>query len=247
MDTNRKRILPKLVIDTIDNNFEQFEFGEQSDKESYNSFSGIESLSNSFHSEENYDSFYSGSLSYFSFDDQKEEEVETKESKVDIIADQIIKTFIVKKQKNWIDLDTQEDVVSYEESEKRLITLCQVLASILMSTLWTLFVLTYIHFDYELQSIINKIELVSEDLTFPVPQVVLMDAEGIGEMIVLRLNNQNKFEFAWDFKVPKLKRNSGYFLFTKQKDIFLVYSDLKKAITVIHGPSKHNTITNRSS
>ena len=168
---------------------------------------------------------------------------QTEESKVDGVADQIIKAFIVKKQKHFIELEKQEDVITYEESEQRLIALGQLL-SFLLSIVTLIQLILLQSRSVNLVNIEHEANYNESDVNFPIAQVALMAPRGSGSIIILRLDNQSKLKFAWHFKVPRLKTETRYFLFEHHGNICVIYNNPKKAMTIIHGPKKHTIIQN---
>ena len=165
--------------------------------------------------------------------------------KADKIADQIIDAFIYKKPKTF-DLDNQDDVISYEDSETRLIWMTLGLAIVFSLISIPLAIQTFKTYQVtRIQKFNIAFSTEMVDLKFPAPHVVFMDKIGKGQMISLKLNQQQQFELAWEFKVPTLPIDTGYFMFEDQSQIFVIPSILTSGITMIQSNTlQHAKLSN---
>ena len=168
------------------------------------------------------------------------------EAKADKIADIIIDAFIYKKPKAF-DLDDQTDLITYEDSENRLICIGLVTAIVFAITSLTLIVKNFEAYNFatsRMKYASNSSDIIN--LNFPSPHVVFMDPIGKGLLLSFQLNQSNhQFEFDWQFKVPTIPKDTGYFLFQDQSKIFVIPSVLKSKMTMIHSSTlKHTKLWN---
>ena len=160
------------------------------------------------------------------------------------IADHIISAFIYKKPKVF-DLDDQTDVISYEDSENRLIRMSFVTSIIFALSSFSMTLKIFeVHRDSTNQKIYVSQSSDNHHLHFPNPHVVFMDPIGKGVLISLKQMNR-QFEFDWQFKVPAIPEDTGYFLFQDQSKIFVIPSGLESKMTMIHSSTlKHTKLRN---
>ena len=143
--------------------------------------------------------------------------VPNRKNKLDDLADQIISTFIVKKQERLIDRKEHRENISYEESELRLIYLGLFSASLLGIVSMILNVLYCLQALSTNQVIYLNVTRPQELSKPPVPQVLIMNRFGQGQMAIFRFRDKNQsFELAWEFKLPRIPHDTGYYLFEDQ-------------------------------
>ena len=143
----------------------------------------------------------------------------------------------------------QDYLITYEESEQRLIIMGQYLAIFL-----SLALLPVLASNFQIwrasTSVIFFTPTLEDTNTFnmPLANVLLMGKLASGDMVVLRQMDWNKFEVIWQFKVPRSKvvkedtlhykiitlRDLGYSIFENQGDLYIIYNDGHKDTTVIH-------------
>ena len=166
-------------------------------------------------------------------------------SKLDKIADKIIRTVTIQEQKRFIDQDIQEDNISYEESEKRLIFYGLGTAFVLSLSSLVLIVLTFHQaFGVKDQNIFSAVTMVEDIGHFPIPHVAFMNMWHDGSMLVFKLINQSNFDYAWKFKVPDQSGGTDqtYFMFEDLGNIHVAFSNRKMKMTLIQSPTKHFTL-----
>ena len=147
-------------------------------------------------------------------------------------------------------LDSNEGLISYEQSKLRLIYLGQTLAIVLclMTTFgMVLMVLVQNDSTYE----INPDPKSNEH---PLTQnVLIMGKCKNGHIVVLKQMKNMELHFDWDFKVPKTIKiggfktlygyksecTRGYSVFEDQGEIFVIYLDMAKKITALYSKTKH--------
>ena len=159
-------------------------------------------------------------------------------------------------------LHQNDYLITYEESEHRLIMMGQVLAIFLSLALIPIFVSNLQIWTASTSVIILTPTPEEYAQNMPVPNVLLMGKINSGAMVVLRQMDWKKFEVIWQFKVPKSKvvetklingvgplitlRDVGYSIFENQGDLFIIYNDGFKHTTVIHTKSNKNQIVPNS-
>ena len=165
-------------------------------------------------------------------------------SKLDLIADQIINSVTIKGTKRLIDQDENpEDIISFDESNRRISGFCLVLSILLSISSFVFITLTFKAWKtQDVKFHFHKSEDIKGGLR--IPHVLFMDSGGDGDMLVFKQINQSYFEYAWNFKVPK---QSGllfnYFVFEDLGNIYVAYSNTKKDMTIIQSSAaKHNTL-----
>ena len=174
---------------------------------------------------------------------------------IDQITDQVISFFKVKRPVRFIDKESKEDEISYEESEMRLIILMIVTAIILLLVSTSLATFIFL-------SMFNK-ELLknpwdttipnSAKASFPTFNVIVIDRTGNLES--LQLQNQSTLNRSYKMKLPKLEQSNiemfkleGYFVFAEQGDVYVTKSKGvetdkgKKSITKISPNGHHRVI-----
>ena len=179
------------------------------------------SLNNSLSSFE--DSILSGSL-----DDLSRSEIETESrqslSKPDW-TDKIIKLLVAKRRVLLMDQDQdQEGLISYEQSEGRIITLLSLLAGFLSIISFTLLWVTFDKFKpHEVTNIVFKVE---PKLLFLEPKVSILDKSS-GLLTTLAWENET-LKQDWQIKLPK----------SHLKDFFPYYDS--RALNIIYGSYEHD-------
>ena len=165
-------------------------------------------------------------------------------SKLDKLADQIIRTVAIKGQKRFIDQDIKEDNISYEESEKRLIFYGLGMAFVLSLSSFVLIILTFQAFGVKDHNIFSAVTMVEGIGHFPVPHVAFMNMFHDGSMLVFKLINQSNFDYAWKFKVPDQSGGTDqtYFMFEDLGNIHVAFSNRKMKMTLIQSSTKHFTL-----
>ena len=164
------------------------------------------------------------------------------ENRFDDLADQIINTFIVKKQERLIDREEHRENISYEESEIRLIYLGIFSASFLGMVSLVLTILFGLQALSTNQVIILNVPKPKEFSKPLVPQVLIMNRLGQGQMATFEFHDKNQsFELAWEFKLPRIPDDTGYYLFEDQGNIYSVPSSTNIKITMLN-EFKHQTI-----
>ena len=165
-------------------------------------------------------------------------------SELNLIADQIINLVTIKGKTRFIDQDNNaEDIISFDESNKRITRFCFILAILLSISSLIFITLTFKAF--ETQDInINFHKSEDKEGGLRIPHVLFMDSGGDGDMLVFKQVNQSYFEYAWNFKVPKQSGLSNkYFAFEDLGSIHVAYSNTKKDMTIIKSSAaKKNTL-----
>ena len=166
-----------------------------------------------------------------------------KSSKLDKIADQIIRIVTIKGQERFIDQDIPEDNISYEGSEKRLILFGLVTALLLSLSSLFCIILIFQAIEAQDQNILSGVPMI-EELNFPIPHVAFMNKRYDGLMLVFKMLNQSYFDYAWKFIIPDQGggKSQTYFMFEDLGNIHVAFSNGKLKMTVIQSPSKHITI-----
>ena len=166
-------------------------------------------------------------------------------SKVDKVADEVIKVFIVKRGQRMIDKDDPIDNIAYEESEARLILMGIIMATFLAITL------SIMVFQFDPPKKIEVYTPTKEPkMNSLSPHVAIMGLPGDRYMFTLKQNKNSSFQFGWELRLPKVpgshfkscKGSTGYFVFTDQKAVFVISSSMNQKMTMINGPSKHVTL-----
>ena len=174
--------------------------------------------------------------------DSKVSEVANQENKYNDLADQIINTFIVKKQERLIDREEHKENISYEESEMRLIYLGIFSASLLGMVLLVLTILFSLQALSTTQVIILNVTKPKEFIKPLVPKVLIMNKFGQGQMATVEFNDKNQsFQLDWEFKLPRIPQDTGYYLFEDRGNIYSVPSSPKIKITMLN-ELKHQII-----
>ena len=165
-------------------------------------------------------------------------------SKFEKIADQIIKIVAIEREQNFIDQDIQEDNISYEESEKRLIFYGLSMAFVLSLSSLVFIILNFQAFGVKDQNVFSAVTIVEDTEHFPIPHVAFMNMWHDGSMLVFKLINQSNFDYAWKFKVPDQSGgvSQTYFMFEDLGNIHVAFSNKKMKMTVIESPTKHFTV-----
>ena len=112
-------------------------------------------------------------------------------NRVDEIADKIIDAFTIKTEDRFI--DTDEGILSNEDSEKRLIIIGSVLGIMLNVTLSALLVLASIVFSDKFEVATFNPSL-DKSNTYPTPYLLIMAKLGLGNIVILRQNKALNFE-----------------------------------------------------
>ena len=175
---------------------------------------------------------------------------------IEQVADQVISFFKVKRPVRFIDKESKEDEISYEESEMRLIILMTVTAIILLlvSTSLAAFVILPMFNKDILKTSWDSTIPNSAETSFPTFNVIVIDRHGNLES--LQLQNQSTLKESYKMKLPKSKiiewdmllSKEGYFVFAEQGDVYVIKSKGvktdkgKKLITKISSNGHHRVI-----
>ena len=179
----------------------------------------------------------------------------------DEIADIIINAFTIRKRERFI--NSEQGILSNEESEVRLIILGSVLGLILNVTLSAMLVLASIVFSNKF-AVTTFTPSLEKSNSYPTPYLLIMSKLGLGDIVVLRQDKELNFEIDFNFKVPANKAHfsphyflwtswpgyhgraieTGYSVFEDRGDLFIAYSDTSKRMIVLNPSNKHKTLIN---
>ena len=173
-------------------------------------------------------------------------------TKSDEVADKIIRAMIVKRKKRWIDKDDQNDNISYEESELRLIFM-GITSATLLASISMILMITVLQNNSPIRVQIIQPTTKDANLKFLRPYVTFMALGGKGYLFTLKQNTDSSFQFEWEFKLPRVfKHNSisgpswvtdtGYFVFNDRKAVFVISTNSNQKMTMINGPKQHVTL-----
>ena len=147
------------------------------------------------------------------------------DKKPDLI-DLIIEAFTVKPRVNFIDYDKDDAVISYQQSENRLIAFGTFMA-FLMAILVTSILISM----RAPSETISKTQILPKDsLTMPIPRILSMNRYEDGHMQFYDLTKNLTFAPFWNIQVPKSKT---YFPYYRNHHVYIIYSDTRKSITKI--------------
>ena len=146
--------------------------------------------------------------------------------------DKIIDAFTVKKRKAFIDQEINEDnFVSYETSEKRLLILGISFAIILaLSSSVLLIIYAPNWFNSSKVLVLEpEVPLVSHGRTSP--HIIFLFNSGSIETFKPKRNWT--LEHSWTFKAPQSWSKTGHFLYSTLSQLFIFFSDGRKDVTVL--------------
>ena len=191
-------------------------------------------------------------------DDNEVEEIPSPDWK-EQVADRIISFFKVKRPIRFIDKDTDEDLVSYEESEFRLIILGIVISTIL-SFVALMLVAMYSQGLNARDPAMHTYHQVMR-FSFSQPKVAVMDADGEGFLLMYNVFESFTFVQDWILKLPDQKPfgigNEGnywnewnavyikprqYFGFTDRNQVYISLGDGHRNMIVIDPNKTHRTV-----
>ena len=170
-----------------------------------------------------------------------EETRKNRNIKADQVADEIIKAFIVKRKKRLIDQDDQNDNISYEESELRLIFMGITSATLLASISMILTIMALQTYSpIRLQASLPSTKDVK--LKFLSPYVTFMGLGENGYLFTMKQNTDLSFQYDWELKLPRVPQDTGYFVFNDRKAVFVISSNSNQKMTMVNGPKQHVTL-----
>ena len=149
------------------------------------------------------------------------------------IIDRIIKALGKKKTPMFMDTDSQSQLISYKESEQRLICMGIGLA-IILCMITSFLVGSYIKARVtSKQPIYFEAPIRKEDWSMPVTKIALIDMVGTGQLYKYTLLKNQTFAFDWSMKLPSPKASTFQdffhaFEFQFQVLEFIGYEHLKK-------------------
>ena len=155
------------------------------------------------------------------------------------IADIIIQAFSKKQRVNFIDSDPADALISYQESEIRLIIL-EIVTAFILAIVSSTFLIHFLS-DKESPIIVHQPTL-DDGHYIPIPRISIMNPES-GQIQFFYLEKGGlKFQQVWTLKVPQ---SQTYFVFYHNKYLNVIYSDIRKDITHINIHEKsHKVIQN---
>ena len=161
-------------------------------------------------------------------------------TEADKVADQIIEAFIFKPKERMIDQDYQNDNISYEESEVRLIFMGIASAALLASISMILTIMALQNNSPIRLQIIQPVTK-GANLKFLSPYVTFMALGGKGYLFTLKQNTDSSFQYDWELKLPRVPDDTGYFVFNDRNAVFVISSNSNQKMTMINGPNQHVT------
>lgn len=159
---------------------------------------------------------------------EHEMEEEQEEPKEDVF-DKIIDAFTVKRRKAIIDQEQDDDVVDYEESERRLFIMAIVLATIFSIVASILLILQVPNWSTNQVTIYQPFSRPEfQRKTYPYLIIFFWN----GEMEAFKQNG-TYLEHSWSFQVPKVQNETGHLFYSKSGKLFIMSSDGKQSIVSI--------------
>ena len=162
-------------------------------------------------------------------------------TEADKVADQIIEAFIFKPKERMIDQDYQNDNISYEESEVRLIFMGIASAALLASISMILTIMA-LQNNSPIRLQIIQPATKGANLKFLSPYVTFMALGGKGYLFTLKQNTDSCFQYDWELKLPRVPDDTGYFVFNDRNAVFVISSNSNQKMTMINGPNQHVTL-----
>ena len=201
---------------------------------------------NSLSSEQELDSYSNSTdieLKDFNNVEKEDDTTKSKPSKLEKITDLIINAVVVKGQQRLIDQDHQEDNITYEKSENRLIVYGLGLAALLGLSSIICIISVFQAFEVKDQNVFLVLPIVERPESFPIPHVAFMNIVKDGSILVFKQINNSYFDYAWKFNVPNQGGSQTYFMFEDLGNIHVAYSNMELKMTVIPSSTlKHFTI-----
>ena len=145
-------------------------------------------------------------------------------------TDQIINAFTEKRRKLLIDTDGQSQLISVEESHKRLLRFGFALATILL-IISTILTGIYMERSFDGKESPNMLfpmsNTMQSKLSKPIPKMVLWNMMGDGNIYKFILLKNLTFALDWSIKLPSSSSKVG-FSYSDQTAKFIGYSHQKK-------------------
>ena len=219
---------------------EELSEGEIIDEEDYTSFpcsekslsiDVLEDISDG--DEEPFEVSYSSIYTYNNVENDTDPEEEEKN-----VTDLIIQAFTKRPRVNFIDSDVDDALISYKESERRLIILGNVLAFILAFVSSTMAI--YHLANKNLPKIIVHFPDLTTHNSFPLSRILIMNPQS-GRIQLYVLTTTLEFHQLQTFQVPQ---SLTYFPFYHDNYLYVAYSDKRKEYVTyfdVH-QKKHRTI-----
>ena len=174
-------------------------------------------------------------------------------SKFEKVANLIIEAVWVKDVKRFVDEDIKEDIITYEESESRLIKIGLFTAFFLAlgSSILALLFGTNANVYVFLPSGSNQ-----PKSNFPIPMVGLLEREGNGLLKLYTLTKSLALVENWSINLPKQKNTNTYsnlfkwqtfdkyLAYPDQKRLHIISGDMNKNVIMVHSNKSHRTIPN---
>ena len=137
------------------------------------------------------------------------------------VFDKIIDAFTVKRRKALIDQEQDDDVVDYEESQRRLFILAIISATILGIIATTLLIIQLPNWSFNQVVIYQpKVQQAEKRTTYPHIIVLFWN----GEMEAFRQNGI-RLEHSWSFQLPKVQNETGYLPYSELGQLFILNSN----------------------
>ena len=137
------------------------------------------------------------------------------------VFDKIIDAFTVKRRKALIDQEQDDDLVDYEESQRRLFILAIVSATILGITATTLLILQLPNWSFN-QVVIYQFKVQQAEKRTTYPHIIVLFLNG--EMEAFRQNGI-RLEHSWSFQLPKVQNETGYLPYSELGQLFILNSN----------------------
>ena len=168
---------------------------------------------------------------------------------IEKVADAIINFFKVKRPKRFIDTDNDnDDLISYEESQFRLILLSFSLSSIL-SIISLILLIHYCLLTSWSESAIYMYNTENKMTLTWKPKIAIIDSEDKGLLVMYKVTKNFTLIQDWILKLPSPKSPNpflieyrNYYGFTDQNQLYIPYGDEHRNMIVIDSNKTHRIV-----
>ena len=180
----------------------------------------------------------------------KEGQENEEPSMLEKVADVIIEAVWMKNAKRFLDDEVKEDLLTYEESEKRLIFIG--LFSAILLALGSSIMLIFHGTDTKIHVNVRNL-LNAHEFQFPVPLVGILERDGNGLLKVFTLTKYETLVEFWSIDLPDQKyrkdafgndHEDKYLAYAERKSLLVASGDASKDMITVHANKSHRIIPN---
>ena len=161
--------------------------------------------------------------------------VNQKDQKSKTTADRIINAFTIKNRFSFIDDDNEDELLTYDESILRILYIL-IFISVIMTVISSIMCFAMILNHQTIKPKESMAFQSKETARNLVPKVGFLFPNG--KLEVFQQGQNMTLNYLWSFRVPSKEQQYGYYAYSENGKIFVMYADGTKLTTMIYSNDK---------